>query len=124
MFSVHEEECLGACDAAPIVQVDFANHDRVTPDRMRELIDELRTGASPAPSRGSAPKDFRDASKILAGLGGAASDIATEVDKPTPPPPQVGSDRGQAEPQPRPTTQEVRGTEATPRGDEHSERPS
>ena len=70
MFSVHEEECLGACDAAPVVQIDFANHDRVTPDRMRELVASLRDGAVPEPSRGTAPRDFRDAARILAGRGG------------------------------------------------------
>jgi NADH-quinone oxidoreductase subunit E len=67
MFTVHEEECLGACDAAPVVQIDFANHDRVTPERMRELVDALRRGEVPAPTRGEAPRDFRDASRILAG---------------------------------------------------------
>ncbi len=67
LFTVHEEECLGACDAAPVVQVDFANHDRVTPERMRELIEMLRGGQAPPPSRGEAPEDFRDASRILAG---------------------------------------------------------
>lgn len=68
VFSVHEEECLGACDAAPVVQIDFANHDRVTPERMRELIERLRGGEVSAPSRGEAPEDFRHASRILAGL--------------------------------------------------------
>ena len=68
LFSVHEEECLGACDAAPVVQVDFANHDRVTPGRMGELIERLRGGDVPEPARGDAPADFRDASRILAGL--------------------------------------------------------
>jgi len=68
LFTVHEEECLGACDAAPVVQIDFANHDRVTPERMRELIDMLRAGEVPTPSRGSAPRDFKHASLILAGL--------------------------------------------------------
>jgi NADH-quinone oxidoreductase subunit E len=67
VFTVHEEECLGACDAAPVVQVDFANHDRVTPERMGELVEALRRGEVPAPARGEAPKDFRDASRILAG---------------------------------------------------------
>ena len=28
MFTVHEEECLGVCDFAPVAQVNFANHDR------------------------------------------------------------------------------------------------
>jgi NADH-quinone oxidoreductase subunit E len=69
-FTVHEEECLAACDAAPVVQIDFANHDRVTPNRMRELIEALRSGEVPTPARGDAPRDFRDASRILAGLGG------------------------------------------------------
>jgi NADH-quinone oxidoreductase subunit E len=68
LFSVHEEECLGACDAAPVVQIDFANHDVVTPERMRELIDQLRAGTVPAPARGDAPEDFKHASRILAGL--------------------------------------------------------
>ncbi|HKI28824.1 MAG TPA: NAD(P)H-dependent oxidoreductase subunit E [Actinomycetota bacterium] len=75
LFTVHEEECLGACDAAPVVQVDFANHDRVTPERVVELVEALRVGEVPTPSRGRAPKDFRDASRILAGgSGGSGSE--------------------------------------------------
>jgi NADH-quinone oxidoreductase subunit E len=70
MFSLAEEECLGACDAAPVVQIDFANHDRVTTDRMRELIEKVRAGEVPAPSRGTAPTDLRHASRILAGIDG------------------------------------------------------
>jgi NADH-quinone oxidoreductase subunit E len=68
VFTVHPEECLGACDAAPVVQIDFANHDRVTPERIVELVQALRAGEVPPPSRGRAPKDFRDASRILAGV--------------------------------------------------------
>ena len=70
--SVHEEECLGACDFAPAVQIDFANHDAVTPERMRELIAELRAGSVPSPSRGPAMESFRHASRVLAGLEGEA----------------------------------------------------
>ncbi len=66
--TVHEEECLGACDAAPVVQIDFANHDRVTPERMAELIAALQRGEVPEPARGTAPKDLKDASRILASL--------------------------------------------------------
>ena len=47
VVSVHEEECLGVCDFAPAVQIDFANHDTVTPERMRELIAALRAGEVP-----------------------------------------------------------------------------
>jgi NADH-quinone oxidoreductase subunit E len=65
LLTVHEEECLGACDAAPVVQIDFANHDRVP----RDGRSSRRSGRrGPQPSRGTAPTDFRHASRILAGV--------------------------------------------------------
>jgi NADH-quinone oxidoreductase subunit E len=68
VFTVHEEECLGVCDFAPAVQVDFCNHDAVTPERMLELIAQLRAGEVPAPARGPAFASFKAASRALAGL--------------------------------------------------------
>jgi NADH-quinone oxidoreductase subunit E len=68
LFTLHEEECLGVCDFAPVALVNFANHDRVTPDRMRELIAGLRDGSVPEPSRGPAMESFKAASRALAGL--------------------------------------------------------
>jgi hypothetical protein len=49
--------------------VNFANHDSVTPDRMREVISALRSGDVPEPSRGG-PRvsSFKSASRVLAGL--------------------------------------------------------
>ena len=68
LFTVHEEECLGVCDHAQAVQVDFCNHDEVTPERMRELIASLRGGDVPAPARGPVFANFKAASRALAGL--------------------------------------------------------
>ena len=68
LFTVHEEECLGVCDYAPAVQVNVCNHDTVTPERIRELIAQLRDGAVPAPARGPAFPSFKAASRALAGL--------------------------------------------------------
>jgi NADH-quinone oxidoreductase subunit E len=68
LFTLHEEECLGVCDFAPVAQVNFANHDRVTPDRMRELIFALRNGEVPEPARGPVVRSFKSASRALAGL--------------------------------------------------------
>jgi NADH-quinone oxidoreductase subunit E len=70
LFSVHEEECLGVCELAPVVQVNAMNHDRVTPERVVELVEALRTGSVPEPARGPAVPSFRHASRILAGLDG------------------------------------------------------
>jgi NADH-quinone oxidoreductase subunit E len=68
LFSVHEEECLGVCDFAPAVQIDFANHDLVTPELMRGLIARLRAGEETPPARGPSMTSFRHASRVLAGL--------------------------------------------------------
>jgi NADH-quinone oxidoreductase subunit E len=43
-------------------------HDDVTPERMDELIRMLQAGDVPAPSRGEPMRDFRAASRLLAGL--------------------------------------------------------
>ena len=68
LFTVHEEECLGVCDFAPAVQIDFANFDAVSPERMRELVAAIRAGETPEPSRGPTMQSFRQASRVLAGL--------------------------------------------------------
>jgi NADH-quinone oxidoreductase subunit E len=78
MFTLHEEECLGACDAAPVVTVNFANFDGVTPDGVDRLIATLRDGGSPAPARGDFPGDFKAASRILAGIGGGPASSSSE----------------------------------------------
>jgi NADH-quinone oxidoreductase subunit E len=68
VITLHEEECLGVCEFAPAVQINSANYDRVTPERMGVLIASLRAGEVPEPSRGPAVGSFREASRILAGL--------------------------------------------------------
>jgi NADH-quinone oxidoreductase subunit E len=73
LVTLHEEECLGVCDFAPAVQINFANHDNVTTERMGELIGALRSGEVPRPARGPAFTSFRDASRVLAGLEGVPS---------------------------------------------------
>jgi NADH-quinone oxidoreductase subunit E len=73
LVSLHEEECLGACDAAPLVQLNFANYDAMTPERLGELLEAVRRdGELPEPSRGRVPGSFKQASRILAGLGDEA----------------------------------------------------
>ena len=64
LITLHEEECLGACEKAPVVPIDFVYHDDVTPERMREL-DRRRSARArcPSPSRGEPMRDFRAASR-------------------------------------------------------------
>ena len=67
-ITLHEEECLGVCEFAPAVQIDYANHDNVTPEHMAELMASLKRGEVPMPARGPAWRDFRHASLALSGL--------------------------------------------------------
>jgi NADH-quinone oxidoreductase subunit E len=67
--TLEEVECLGACDAAPVVQVNYCNYDRVSEERLVEMIDRLRGGEAPEPSRGPRPVDHATTSRVLAGLG-------------------------------------------------------
>jgi NADH-quinone oxidoreductase E subunit len=41
-FSLQEVECLGACDRAPVVMINDAWHECVTPERAAELAADLR----------------------------------------------------------------------------------
>ena len=67
-ITLHEEECLGACEGAPVVQVNFANYEHMDRDQLVHLLGKLRVVQPPAPHRGAAPKNLRQASRILAGL--------------------------------------------------------
>src|SRR5437868_13711023 len=70
--TLHEEECLGACEQAPVVTVNFTNYARMTNDRIAELVSSLRSGEPLAPAEGAEPPaDLRATSRNLAGLGAA-----------------------------------------------------
>jgi NADH-quinone oxidoreductase subunit E len=67
--SYEHVECNAACDYAPVVMVNWEFFDNMTPAKTRDLVDGLRSGASPAPTRG-APRlcTWKQASHILAGF--------------------------------------------------------
>lgn len=68
-FTLEETECLGACDQAPVVQVNYCSYARVTGDRMREIIEQLRRGTVPPPDAGPKPVEHTETARILSGLG-------------------------------------------------------
>jgi NADH-quinone oxidoreductase subunit E len=69
-------ECNAACDYAPVVMVNWEFFDNQTPETARQLVDALRAGDPPAPTRGPARLcTWKQASRILAGFGdGQAAD--------------------------------------------------
>ncbi len=41
-FTLQEVECLGYCDLAPVLQVNFDYHEQITPERTDEIIETLK----------------------------------------------------------------------------------
>jgi NADH-quinone oxidoreductase subunit E len=68
-FTVEETECLAACDAAPVLQVNYCNYDRVSEDGMAEMIERLRADDVPEPARGPKPEPHDRTARLLTGLG-------------------------------------------------------
>jgi NADH-quinone oxidoreductase subunit E len=66
--TVEHIECNAACDYAPVVMVNWEFFDNQTPESARELVDALRAGRPPMPTRGAPLTGFRDTARTLAGL--------------------------------------------------------
>jgi NADH-quinone oxidoreductase subunit E len=70
MFTLEEEECLAACDKAPVVALNFVYYDRVDEDAIERLIAAVRDGKVPDAARGAGPPgDLKVVSRTLAGAG-------------------------------------------------------
>ena len=68
-ITLEHAECLAACDYAPIVTVNYEFYDNQTPASAKDLVDKLRAGEAPAPTRGPARLcTWRQAARILAGF--------------------------------------------------------
>ncbi len=61
-------ECNAACDYAPVLMVNWEFYDNQTPSSARDLVDGLRSGTPPAPTRGAPLRTFRETARTLAGL--------------------------------------------------------
>ncbi len=42
LFTLKEVECLAACGGAPAIQIGTVYHEKVTPDKMDAILDELK----------------------------------------------------------------------------------
>lgn len=67
-ITLEHVECNAACDYAPVVMVNWEFFDNQTPASARDLVDALRNGEPPTPSRSPAVCTFRETARTLAGL--------------------------------------------------------
>jgi NADH-quinone oxidoreductase subunit E len=68
-------ECNAACDYAPVLTVNWEFFDNQTPSSAKTLVDALRGGRPPAPTRGAGPVcTWKEASRVLAGFPDGRAD--------------------------------------------------
>jgi len=67
-ITLEHAECLAACDLAPVLQVNYEYYDNQTPQSAVELVDALRRGERPHPTRGAPLTDLRTVELELAGV--------------------------------------------------------
>ncbi len=67
-IGVKHLECLGNCEAAPVVQVNYQNYERCTIDRAEEILEACRRGDPPPAADGQTPPTFREAAWRLSGV--------------------------------------------------------
>lgn len=78
--TIEHVQCLAACDCGPVLTVDYELFDNVTPQSAVELVQALRRGEKPVPTRGAPLRDFRTASLELAGF---LDDVEENIDAPS-----------------------------------------
>ena len=67
-ITLEHAECLAACDYAPIVTVNYEFFDNQTVDSARELVDQLKDGERPRPTRGAPLCTFKQIERQIAGF--------------------------------------------------------
>ena len=76
-ITLEHAECLAACDLAPVIQVNYEFYDNQDVDKAEVLVDALRRGEKPHPTRGAALTNFRTVELELAGI---FPDLAASVE--------------------------------------------
>jgi NADH-quinone oxidoreductase subunit E len=76
LITLEHIECNAACDYAPVVMVNWEFFDNQTPASTRDLVESIRNGQTPQPTRGAPVCPFRDTARTLAGVGSQATDTS------------------------------------------------
>jgi NADH-quinone oxidoreductase subunit E len=67
-ITLEHAECLAACDYAPVVTVNYEFFDNQSVESATSLVNELRAGSRPLPTRGAPLCSFTEISRQIAGF--------------------------------------------------------
>ena len=68
MFTLEHAECLAACDYAPVVTVNYEFFDNQSVDSANQLVEDLKAGQRPQPTRGAPLCSFKQIERQVAGF--------------------------------------------------------
>jgi len=82
--SLEHIECNAACDYAPVVMANWEFYDNQTVQSAKDLVDGMRAGNPPAPTRGpNTLGTWKEASAVLAGINDGKANEGVQAGTPT-----------------------------------------
>ena len=87
MFSLESAECLGTCDGAPAMQINYEDFYKMTPEEAVQLVDRLAKGEEVRSVRGQPVQTAREMSYEIAVTGAYKPQRKANVAQPTAVPP-------------------------------------
>ena len=82
--SVEHIECNAACDYAPVVMANWEFYDNQTVQSAKDLVDAMRQGNPPAPTRGpNKLPTWKENSEVLAGVNDGRANEGVQAGEPT-----------------------------------------
>jgi NADH-quinone oxidoreductase subunit E len=82
--SVEHIECNAACDYAPVVMANWEFYDNQTVQSAKDLVDAMRQGNPPAPTRGpNKLPTWKENSAVLAGINDGRAHEGVQAGEPT-----------------------------------------
>lgn len=115
-ITLEHAECLAACDYAPVLTVNYEFFDQQTVASAMSLVQDLRSGQRPLPTRGAPLSTFREIERLIAGFPDPRSD-ALEFEAsgaPTEAGVRLAVDRGESAPSYATRDQDDRSSEPPP----------
>jgi len=82
--SLEHIECNAACDYAPVVMANWEFYDNQTVQSSKDLVDAMRQGKAPAPTRGpNSLPTWKENSAVLAGINDGRANEGLQAGEPT-----------------------------------------
>ena len=82
--SLEHIECNAACDYAPVVMANWEFYDNQTVQSSKDLVDAMRNGNPPAPTRGpNTLPTWKENSAVLAGINDGRANEGLQAGEPT-----------------------------------------